>query len=56
MTSDDTSVPEMRRIAFIDLEASGLGSVSFPTEIGWGIIREDGSIESGSCLIRPPVR
>jgi len=45
-----------RRIAFIDLEASGLGSASFPTEIGWAIIVEDGSVESGSCLIRPPPR
>jgi hypothetical protein len=46
----------MRRIAFIDLEASSLGSASFPTEIGWAIIREDGSVDSGSCLIKPPAR
>jgi hypothetical protein len=44
------------RIAFIDLEASGLGSASFPTEIGWAFFREDGFIESGSCLIRPVAR
>jgi hypothetical protein len=29
---------------------------TFPTEIGWAIIREDGSVESGSCLIRPPAK
>jgi hypothetical protein len=44
---------DFERIAFIDLEASGLGSTSFPTEIGWAFVREDGSIQSGSCLIRP---
>ena len=44
----------VEKIAFIDLEASGLGSSSFPTEIGWAIIPENGSVESGSCLIRPP--
>jgi hypothetical protein len=42
------------RIAFIDFEASSLGSASFPTEIGWAIITNDGSVESGSSLIRPP--
>ena len=36
----------MPRIAFIDLEASGLGSASFPTEIGWAMLREDGSVNS----------
>src|SRR4051794_12197544 len=44
---------DFERIAFIDLEASGLGSASFPTEIGWAFVREDGSIGSGACLIRP---
>ena len=44
------------RIAFIDLEASGLGSASFPTEIGWAFVRQDGSIESGECLIRSVAR
>jgi hypothetical protein len=44
----------MPRIAFIDLEASGLGSASFPTEIGWAILREDGSVNPDACLIRPP--
>jgi hypothetical protein len=37
----------MSRIAFIDLEASGLGSATFPTEIGWAIIGEDGSVGVG---------
>jgi len=49
-----TATVRFQRIAFIDLEASGLGSASFPTEIGWAIIREDGSIDSASFLIRPP--
>lgn len=44
---------EHNRIAFIDLEASGLGSNSFPTELGWAIIKEDGSVESSSCLVKP---
>jgi hypothetical protein len=52
----DSGVPLLRRIAFIDLEASGLGSASFPTEIGWAIADEDGSVESGSVLIRPPAK
>jgi hypothetical protein len=53
MTSIDAPA-QLRRIAFIDLEASSLDSASFPTEIGWALIREDGSVESGACLIRPP--
>ncbi len=44
----------MPQIAIIDLEASGLRSVSYPTEIGWATIREDGCVNSGACLIRPP--
>jgi hypothetical protein len=48
--------PKFRRIAFVDMEASGLGSASFPTEIGWALVRDDGSVESGSVLIRPPAR
>ena len=47
---------DFERIAFIDLEASGLGSASFPTEIGWAFVRENDAIESGSCLIRPIAR
>jgi hypothetical protein len=55
MTSDDPRAG-YRRLAFTDRGASGLGSTSFPTEIGWAIIGEDGSVESGSCLIRPPAK
>ena len=47
---------DLTKAAFIDLEASSLGSASFPTEIGWAIVREDGSIDSGACLIRPPAK
>lgn len=54
MIGDDTPVPQFRRVAFIDLEASGLGSTSFPTEIGWAVVCEDGAVESGSVLIQPP--
>jgi hypothetical protein len=46
----------LQRIAFVDLEASSLGSASYPTEIGWAIVQEDGSVESGACLIRPPAK
>jgi hypothetical protein len=38
------------------MEASGLGSASFPTEIGWALVRDGGAAESGSVLIRPPAR
>src|SRR5260370_21993492 len=55
MTNEDHAA-QLRRVVFIDLEASGLGSVSFPTEMGWALIVEDGSVESGSCLIKPPRR
>jgi hypothetical protein len=41
------------KIAIIDLEASSLGSAGYPTEFGWAIIHDGGSVESGSCLIRP---
>jgi hypothetical protein len=34
LTTDDTVIP-LSRIAVIDLEASSLGSASYPTEIGW---------------------
>jgi hypothetical protein len=43
----------LSRIAVVDLEASGLGSTSYPIEIGWALLQDDGSITSGSCLIRP---
>ena len=49
LTNDDTVIP-LSRIAVIDLEASGLGSASFPTEIGWCVVHDDGSITSGACL------
>ena len=55
MTSPDNTI-QARQIAFIDLEASGLGSAGFPTEIGWAIVCDDGSVESGSCLIKPPAK
>jgi hypothetical protein len=53
---NDSRAPNFRRIAFVDMEASGLGSASFPTEVGWALVRDDGSVESGSVLIRPPAR
>jgi hypothetical protein len=47
-------VISLSQIAVIDLEASSLDSASFPTEIGWCLLHDDGSIStSGSCLIRP---
>ena len=36
-------------IAFLDLEASGLGPKSWPIEVGWGLV--DGAVQS--LLIRP---
>jgi hypothetical protein len=53
MPSEDAR-DDFGRVAFIDLEASGLGSNSFPTELGWAMIHEGGSVGSASCLIRPP--
>ena len=55
LTTDDTVIP-LSRIVVIDLEASSLGSASYPTEIGWAIIQDDGSITSGACLIRPTAK
>ncbi len=52
MTREDVS--SFARVAFIDIEASGLGSSSFPTELGWAMVDEDGSVESSSRLIKPP--
>jgi hypothetical protein len=46
----------LRRVAFVDFEASSLGSASFPTEIGWAVVLADGSVKSGSCLIKPTTR
>lgn len=44
-----TTEPFARRIAFIDLEASGLGAKSWPVEVGWAF--SEGAAES--MLIRP---
>jgi hypothetical protein len=42
LTNDDRVI-QLSRIAVVDLEASGLGSASYPTEIGWAIIQDDGA-------------
>lgn len=42
------------QVAFIDIEASSLGSSSYPTELGWAIITDDSEVVSSSCLIKPP--
>ena len=56
LTNDNTVIP-LSRIAVIDLEASSLGSSSFPTEIGWALLNDDGTIStSGACLIRPAAK
>jgi hypothetical protein len=56
LTDDDTVIP-LSQIAVIDLEASSLGSASYPTEIGWCLLRDDGTIDtSGACLIRPAAK
>jgi hypothetical protein len=48
---------QLSRVALIDLEASSLGSASFPTEIGWCLLHDDGSIStSGACLIHPTAK
>jgi hypothetical protein len=39
--------------AFLDFEASSLGSRSYPIEAGWAWVTGDNRIESGSCFIRP---
>jgi DNA polymerase III epsilon subunit-like protein len=48
--------PRFQLVAFVDLEASGLGSGGFPTELGWAVVKQDGSITSDSFLIKPPSR
>jgi len=56
LTNDNTVIP-LSRIAVIDLEASSLGSASYPTEIGWALLNDDGTIStSGACLIRPAAK
>ena len=47
LTNNDDTVIRLSWIAVIDVEASSLGSASYPTEIGWAIINDDGSIASG---------
>ncbi len=44
---------DLAQFCFIDLEASGLGEASYPTEVGWALI-EDHTILSGSILITTP--
>ena len=54
--TNDMVIP-LSRIAVIDLEASGLGSAAYPTEIGWCLLHDDGTISmSGACLIRPAAK
>lgn len=66
MTEFDQSVPrrphrhlrfakrhELGKLAFIDLEASGLASGSWPIEIGMAKVAPDDTITSASQLIRP---
>jgi hypothetical protein len=50
------TTPRFQLVAFVDLEASGLGSSGFPTELGWAVVKQDGSITSDSFLIKPPSR
>lgn len=44
---------ELSKLAFIDLEASGLAPGSWPIEVGVANVQQDGHITSGSELIRP---
>jgi hypothetical protein len=54
---NDDAVISLSQIAVIDLEASGLGGASFPTEIGRCLLHNGGSIStSGACLIRPAAK
>ncbi len=44
----------MAGIAFVDCEASSLGSGSFITEIGWAVVQPaERRVHTGACLIRP---
>jgi hypothetical protein len=57
LTNGDPAFVQLSRIAVIDLEASGLGSAGFPTEIGWCLLHDDRTINtSGACLIRPAAK
>jgi hypothetical protein len=42
----------LHTIAFVDCEASSLGSLSYPIEIGW-CLADTGTTDNGSCLIVP---
>lgn len=44
---------ELSKLAFIDLEASGLAPGSWPIEVGVAKVRQDDQITSRSSLIRP---
>ena len=44
---------DLTQFCFIDLEASGLVSACYPTEVGWALI-DRRSVRSGSVLIAPP--
>ena len=44
---------ELTQFCFVDLEASGLASASYPTEVGWALI-DKRSVLAGSVLIAPP--
>lgn len=46
---DTRALPIVRRLAFVDIEASGLGSKSWPVEVGWAF--EEGA--ATSILVRP---
>ncbi len=43
------ALPAVRKLAFLDIEASGLGSKSWPVEVGWAF--EEGA--ATSMLVRP---
>jgi hypothetical protein len=40
----------------MDLEASSLGSASYPTEIDWCLLHDDGTINTSGCLNRPAAK
>jgi hypothetical protein len=40
----------------VNLESSGVGRNSFPTDLGWAIASQDGGLEFTSWLIKPPAR
>ena len=46
-------MPADRPVIFYDVEASGLYEGSYPIEVGWAIVRPDGSITTDAMLITP---